>query len=169
MTRQSEQLEREVEQARADLASSLDALRNRLTPGQIVEEAVDYARETPVAEFARNVSRDVQANPMPLIIIFAGIVGMYRHRALIKAQDPSGRESERRAAASRTFSSTRSARVPPRVGGRAYTRTRRMKGVRYGRDAARRRHNYQSRREPASKLIAESTTVAKIRSTSRCC
>src|SRR5437763_16974271 len=73
MTRQSEQLEREVEQARADLASSLDALRNRLTPGQIVEEAVDYARETPVAEFARNVSRDVQANPMPLIVIFAGI------------------------------------------------------------------------------------------------
>jgi hypothetical protein len=73
MTRQSEQLEREVEQSRADLASSLDALRNRLTPGQIVEEAVDYARETPVAEFARNVSRDVQANPMPLIIIFTGI------------------------------------------------------------------------------------------------
>src|ERR1051325_38069 len=73
MTRPSEQLEREVEDARADLASSLDALRNRLTPGQIVEEALDYARDTPVAEFARNVSRDVQANPMPLIVIFAGI------------------------------------------------------------------------------------------------
>jgi len=74
MTRPSEQLEREVEDARADLASSLDALRNRLTPGQIVEEALDYARDTPVAEFARNVSRDVQANPMPLIVISAGIV-----------------------------------------------------------------------------------------------
>ena len=73
MTRQSEQLEREVEHARTSLESSLDALRTRLTPSQIVEEAVDYARETPVAEFARNVSRDVQANPMPLIVIFAGI------------------------------------------------------------------------------------------------
>ena len=73
MTRQSEQLEREVEAARATLESSLDALRTRLTPSQIVEEVVDFARETPVAEFARNVSRDVQANPMPLIVIFAGI------------------------------------------------------------------------------------------------
>src|SRR5947207_5098726 len=73
MTRQNEQLEREVEQARAELACSLDALRHRLTPGQIVEEAIDYARDTPVAEFARNVSRDVQANPMPLIVIFTGI------------------------------------------------------------------------------------------------
>src|ERR1051326_7934011 len=71
MTRQSEQLEREVEAARATLESSLDALRTRLTPSQIVEEVVDFARETPVAEFARNVSRDVQANPMPLIVIFA--------------------------------------------------------------------------------------------------
>lgn len=73
MTRQSEQLEREVEHARTSLESSLDALRTRLPPSQIVEEAVDYARETPVAEFARNVSRDVQANPMPLIVIFGGI------------------------------------------------------------------------------------------------
>src|SRR5438477_12812376 len=73
MTRQSEQLECEIEEARAALESSLDALRTRLTPGQIVEEAVDYARATPVAELARNVSRDVQANPMPLVVIFAGI------------------------------------------------------------------------------------------------
>src|ERR1051326_2790052 len=68
MTRQSEQLEREVEAARATLESSLDALRTRLTPSQIIEEMGDFVRETPVAEFARNVSRDVQANPMPLIV-----------------------------------------------------------------------------------------------------
>lgn len=47
MARHSEQLEREAEQARAELAQSLDALRARLTPSQIAEEAMDYARETP--------------------------------------------------------------------------------------------------------------------------
>src|SRR5947207_2987626 len=92
MTRQSEQLEREVEQSRADLASSLDALRNRLTPGQIVEEAVDYARETSVAEFARNVSRDVQANPMPLIVIFAGIAWACMAAALSSSRKTTARE-----------------------------------------------------------------------------
>ena len=50
MTRQSERLEREAEDARAELAHSLDQLRQRLTPEQIV---VEYARDTPAADFAR--------------------------------------------------------------------------------------------------------------------
>lgn len=73
MARQSERLEREAEEARAELAYSLDELRQRLTPGEIVEEVVQYARETPVADFGRNLARDVRANPLPLLVIFGGI------------------------------------------------------------------------------------------------
>ena|ERR1700693_2808680 len=73
MARQSEQLEREAEEARAELTYSLDELRQRLTPGKIVNEVVDYARDTPAADFARNVARDVRAYPLPLVLIFAGI------------------------------------------------------------------------------------------------
>lgn len=73
MARQSERLEREAEAARAELSYSLDELRQRLTPSEIAEEVVEYARETQVADFARNLARDVRANPLPLIVIFAGI------------------------------------------------------------------------------------------------
>jgi Protein of unknown function (DUF3618) len=73
MARQSEQLEREAEQARAELAYALDELRQRLTPGEIIDELVDYARETPAADFVRNLARDIRANPLPVIVIFAGI------------------------------------------------------------------------------------------------
>jgi hypothetical protein len=73
MTRQSEQLEHEAEEARAELANSLDELRQRMTPGEIVDEIVEYARETPVADFIRNLARDVRESPLPLLVIFAGI------------------------------------------------------------------------------------------------
>src|SRR5215216_1921064 len=73
MTRHSEQLEREAEIARSNLASDLDELRHRMTPGQIVDEVADYARETPVAEFLRNLVRDIRENPLPLLLIGAGI------------------------------------------------------------------------------------------------
>jgi len=73
MTRQSEQLEHEAETARSNLAADLDELRHRMTPGQIVDEVAEYARETPVAEFARNLLRDVRDNPLPLLLIGAGI------------------------------------------------------------------------------------------------
>jgi hypothetical protein len=73
MTRLSEQLEHEAETARANLTADLDELRHRITPGQIVDEAVDFAPDTPVAEFARNLLRDLRENPLPLLLIGAGI------------------------------------------------------------------------------------------------
>jgi uncharacterized protein DUF3618 len=73
MTRHSEQLEHEAEQARLELSASLDELRSRLTPREIVEETMEYARDTPVGQFVRNVSRDVQANPIPLILVVAAV------------------------------------------------------------------------------------------------
>ena len=73
MTRSSEQLEREAEVARSNLAADLDELRHRMTPGQIVDEVADYARDTPVAEFTRNLIRDLRENPLPILLIGAGI------------------------------------------------------------------------------------------------
>ena len=73
MARQSEQLEHEAEKARAELANSLDELRQRMRPREIVDEVVEYARETPAADFIRNLARDVRESPLPLLVIFAGI------------------------------------------------------------------------------------------------
>src|SRR5437763_13335902 len=73
MARQSEQLEHEAEEARGELAISLEELRARMTPREIVDEVVEYARDTPVADFIRNLARDVRASPLPLVVIFAGI------------------------------------------------------------------------------------------------
>lgn len=73
MTRHSEQLEYEAEITRGELANALDELRARLTPGQLVDEVVNYARETPVAEFMRNMVRDIRNSPLPVFVIFAGI------------------------------------------------------------------------------------------------
>ena len=74
MGRQSEQLEREAEAARLELAHSLDQLRARMTPGQIAHEVNDYLRETPVAEFGRNLVRDIRESPLPVLVIFAGML-----------------------------------------------------------------------------------------------
>jgi ElaB/YqjD/DUF883 family membrane-anchored ribosome-binding protein len=73
MTRSSEQLERDAEQARAQITGTFNELRNRLTPGQVVDELFDYGRQTNVGEFVRNLGRDVRGNPLPLMLIGAGI------------------------------------------------------------------------------------------------
>ena len=87
MLRQTEQLERDAEAARAGLAYDLSELRSRLTPAQIAEEAVNYASETPLADFVGNLARDIRAHPLPLVVIFAGIAWAVLGSAL-RRRDP---------------------------------------------------------------------------------
>jgi Protein of unknown function (DUF3618) len=73
MGRQSEQLEREAEGVRSELSGSLAELRFRLTPGQIVDQLTDYAREGPAADFLNNLAREIRETPMPVLLIAIGI------------------------------------------------------------------------------------------------
>ena len=93
MSHETEQLEHETELARAKLASSIDALRDKLTPEEIVQETIDYARDTRAGQFARNVSHDVQKNTLPVIGLFAGIAWVCMALALRSQRMIAARES----------------------------------------------------------------------------
>jgi len=72
MADRSEELEREAGRTRAKLAEALDALRARMTPGQVIDQLIDYAREGRGAGFGRNLAREVRENPLPLVLIGIG-------------------------------------------------------------------------------------------------
>jgi uncharacterized protein YjbJ (UPF0337 family) len=71
--RSSAEIEHEVEQTRAGLTETLEELRDRASPGQLFEQALDYARTSGGAEFTRNLGASVRDNPLPLLLIGAGI------------------------------------------------------------------------------------------------
>ena len=73
MESQSEQFEREAEETRWQLAGTIEELRDRMTPGRVVDQVVDYTRDGPAAELLRNLGREVRENPMPLVLIGIGI------------------------------------------------------------------------------------------------
>ena len=68
----SEQLEREAEATRARIAETLAELRTRITPGQIVDEAFDYARGSSGGDWVRNLGRQLADNPLPAALMGAG-------------------------------------------------------------------------------------------------
>jgi hypothetical protein len=72
MGTQSEQLERKTHQVRARLTETFEELRARMTPGQLVDQLADYAREVPVAEFFGNLAREIRENPLPLTLTLIG-------------------------------------------------------------------------------------------------
>jgi ElaB/YqjD/DUF883 family membrane-anchored ribosome-binding protein len=70
----TQQLERETEQTRANLAETLEELKS-MTPGRVLDEVLDYAKEGG-GDLLRGLGRQVSDNPMPAALIGAGLVWM---------------------------------------------------------------------------------------------
>ncbi len=72
MTLSSEHLERKAEESRARLSEKLEELRARITPGEVVDQLVDYVRDSG-GEFMRTLGYQVRRNPLPVALIGAGM------------------------------------------------------------------------------------------------
>jgi ElaB/YqjD/DUF883 family membrane-anchored ribosome-binding protein len=69
----TEQLEREAEQARARISAHLNELRDRMTPGQVVDQLVDYANDSSGGMFLSNLRQRVVESPVPVVLVGAGL------------------------------------------------------------------------------------------------
>ena len=67
------ELEREVEAQRAEVEENLDKLQDRLSPGQMMDQLFDYAKNGNGAEFTRNLGRSMRDNPIPLALMGVGM------------------------------------------------------------------------------------------------
>jgi len=88
----SAQLEQEAEQTRAELARALDELRERITPGQLVDQAVDYAKDSGGGVFVRNLGNQMTTNPLPVALIGAGVAWLMLSNGVRSARSSRGKE-----------------------------------------------------------------------------
>ena len=66
-------IERDLDQTRSRLGSHLSELQSRLSPGQVVDDAMAYFRGSDGAEFGRNLLASVRNNPLPAAITGIGL------------------------------------------------------------------------------------------------
>src|ERR1044071_5264728 len=64
----SAQLERETEQTRARVEQTLDELRARMSPGQLLDQATGYFRTGGGRVFVDNLRHQVVDNPLPVTL-----------------------------------------------------------------------------------------------------
>lgn len=74
-TKSPDRLEREVEEARSQLGRTASELSDRLSPGELMDQALGLAREHG-GEFGRNLGQQVKNNPMPMILTSVGLSWM---------------------------------------------------------------------------------------------
>ncbi len=71
--RQPAEIERDVERARAQVSATIDAIQSKLTPGQMMDQAVSYLRTSLPAEFGHNLADAVRTHPVPVALVGVGL------------------------------------------------------------------------------------------------
>ena len=66
------ELEREAEANRSRLSTTLDELRDKLTPGQVMDEVLVYAKDNG-SSFVQSLGVAAKNHPIPTLLIGAGI------------------------------------------------------------------------------------------------
>ena len=61
--RSPEQIERDINELRAQISDTLDAVQHKLSPGQLLDQALGYAKDG--GEIAANIGRGMRNNPIP--------------------------------------------------------------------------------------------------------
>lgn len=80
MSRSTHEIERDVERTRSDIEDTVEALREKMSLGQIVDEAGRYFRNSGGSEAMSNLAAQAKANPMPLALIGIGLAWLMSGR-----------------------------------------------------------------------------------------
>jgi hypothetical protein len=78
--RTTSEIERDLDRTRAEMSQTIDALQERLSPGQLFEQGMRYflsgggrSFTDGAAEFAQNFGRAVRDNPIPFALVATGL------------------------------------------------------------------------------------------------
>lgn len=71
--RSPEEIESDIERTRADFSSTIDAIQRKLSPSEMMDQAVDYALSTTPGAFGMKLVNTVRDNPVPIALIGIGV------------------------------------------------------------------------------------------------
>jgi hypothetical protein len=63
----------EIDRTRSEMDRTLAAIEHRLTPGQLVDQGLDYLRQSGANEFVQNLGGTAKQNPMPVAVTAIGL------------------------------------------------------------------------------------------------
>jgi len=72
-TRDPDRILAQIEETRSEMDSTLRAIENRLTPGELIDQGLNYLRRSGGREFVENLGASLKANPLPATLVGIGL------------------------------------------------------------------------------------------------
>jgi ElaB/YqjD/DUF883 family membrane-anchored ribosome-binding protein len=71
--RRPEEIQAQIARTRGDMDATLSAIEQRFTPGQLMDQGLDYLRNSGGREFVSNLGGSVKNNPVPVALMGIGM------------------------------------------------------------------------------------------------
>jgi hypothetical protein len=72
-TRRPEEILAEIHRTRDEMDHTLQAIEHRLTPGQLVDQGLEYLKKSGAREYVNNLSGSLKTHPLPATLTGIGI------------------------------------------------------------------------------------------------
>lgn len=72
-TRDPRKIEADLDRTRGEMSDTLDALQEKLSPGELFDEALNYFRNSGGGNFASNFKNSITQNPVPVTLVGVGL------------------------------------------------------------------------------------------------
>ncbi|HYD57218.1 MAG TPA: DUF3618 domain-containing protein [Burkholderiales bacterium] len=72
-TRHPDEILAEIERTRSEMDRTLGTIEQRLTPGQLLDQGMQYLKDSGAADYARNLRGSVSTNPLPVALVGIGL------------------------------------------------------------------------------------------------
>jgi hypothetical protein len=72
-TRSPEEIQRDIERTRTEMGETIETIRQKMSPGELVDQAIDYFKNSGPSQFTSNLGETIQNNPVPVTLIGLGI------------------------------------------------------------------------------------------------
>jgi hypothetical protein len=72
-TRSPEEIQRDIERTRAAMGETIETIRQKMSPGELLDQALDYFKHSGPSQFTSNLGETVKTNPVPVTLIGLGI------------------------------------------------------------------------------------------------
>jgi hypothetical protein len=98
-----DEIEEEIEYTRGRVDETLNAIQDKLSPGGLIDQVIEYVRESP-GKYASSLTKTIILNPLPSALVGIGIAWLLASRSggssgspayVSKARDPLDRFRER--------------------------------------------------------------------------
>jgi hypothetical protein len=92
--RTSAELQREIEHDRQRLGDRIDAIQERMSPGQLVDEVLAYAKSSGGNEFVGNLGLALKENPLPVALMGVSLAWLMAKGAPSSSTSPASVEPD---------------------------------------------------------------------------